>query len=68
MDAFERAKRRRQKELETVALKRSDTITNRERSGTKVNFNIVNFNIVNFNIVNFNLVNFDIVNFSCSQF
>ncbi len=31
MDAFEDAKRRRQKELETVALKRSDTITYRER-------------------------------------
>ncbi len=31
MEAFEGAKRQRQKELETVALKRSDTITHRER-------------------------------------
>ena len=31
MEAFEDSKKRRQKELETVALKRSDTITQRER-------------------------------------
>ena len=31
MKAFEEVKKRRQKELETAALKRSDTITQRER-------------------------------------
>jgi hypothetical protein len=31
MSAFEDAKKRRQKELETAALKRSDTITQREK-------------------------------------
>ncbi len=38
MDAFETAKKRRQKEQETQALKRSDTITQRERYILKVHY------------------------------